>query len=490
MPNIMISKTFRIMALGFFASAILSPAMAQENIIPMMHELPQRTEFNPSTNSEHGEKFLQVPGLGGMSVSLENSGFTYGDLFSWGADDSLHFDLGRLHDNMRERNLTSANLDIPLFGFGWKMGDNHFASIVISNKTRSELEFDKSLTKLRYGNWDYDNDCPVDQDVSDIFFRAMNYFEIALGYSNSKLIDGKLRIGGRVKLLAGLASVQTDDLAVDFKTVREEDRYRVEIKTRGSVVGSFPLKISVDEDGYVDEVEASDDASDCAFVDPGIAFDLGLSFSPTDNWTFGLSAIDVGFIKWHDNCHKFNAGANVTMRGADVSGGIKDGVTGSTDNSTDYWKVLSDSLWKFTDVTHEDTKFKTRLTSRLMATAEFQMPMVQWLRFGSVVSTKFAGGQAYTRGSVSARIHPARWFSLVGSVALNPGARISPGVGVSLQSKVFQFFLVADRCTVDLSESYGAAVSWGINFFPGNRKRLKALAASATPPPAEAEAEE
>ena len=122
MPNIMISKTFRIMALGFFASAILSPAMAQENIIPMMHELPQRTEFNPSTNSEHGEKFLQVPGLGGMSVSLENSGFTYGDLFSWGADDSLHFDLGRLHDNMRERNLTSVNLDIPLFGFGWKNG--------------------------------------------------------------------------------------------------------------------------------------------------------------------------------------------------------------------------------------------------------------------------------------------------------------------------------------------------------------------------------
>lgn len=178
------------------------------------------------------------------------------------------------------------------------------------------------------------------------------------------------------------------------------------------------------------------------------------------------------------------------MRGADVSGGIKDGVTGSTDNSTDYWKALSDSLWKFTDVTHEDTKFKTRLTSRLMATAEFPMPMVQWLRFGSVVSTKFAGGQAYTRGSVSAHIHPARWFSLVGSVALNPGARISPGVGVSLQSKVFQFFVVADRCTVDLSESYGAAVSWGINFFPGNRKRLKALAASATPPPAEAEAEE
>lgn len=483
MHNTMNYKTLRIVALGSMAMATLPPAVAQENIVPMMRELPQRMELNPAMHSEHGHKFLRVPVLGGFETSVENSGFAYGDLFSWGIDDSLHFDLGRLHDNMRERNLTSVNVDIPLLGFGWKMGESHYGSIVISNKTRSELAFDKSLTKLRHGNWDYDNDCPVDQEVSDIFFRAVNYMEVALGYSNETILDGKVRIGGRMKLLAGVASVQSDDLEVDFKTIREQDRYRVEISSKGSLVTSMPLEVTLDEDGYVDNVEFDDESCDYdAFGNPGIAFDLGVTVSPNDYWTFGLSAIDLGFIKWRTDCHKFKAGASVTMRGVDMSNDIKGGMTGTYNYNNEYWDALSDSIWKFTDLTLEDVGYKTRLSSRLIASAEFKMPSAQWLSFGSVVSTKFADGQAYTRGSVSARLHPARWFSLVGSMALNPGARLSPGVGLSLQSKCFQFFIIADRCTAKISTSTGAAVAWGINFFPGNRKRLKALAAAAEMP--------
>ncbi len=470
MHQTMKSMKLGIMALGLFATMT---ALAQENITPMMRTLPQRIELNPAMTPTYADKFLQLPGISGFNINVENTGFAWGDLFTWGVDDSMHFDLGNLHDAMRNINLTSVNLDIPLVGFGTKIRDNHFVSVTIANKTRSEITFKRSLTNLRYGNWDFDNDKPVNQDISDIFIRVMNYMELALGYSNDKLIDGRLKLGGRLKLLAGVAAAQSDDLKVNFKTVREDDRYRVEMHSSGSIKTSIPFTVELDSAGYVDDISFSDATlSDFSpFRNRGLAFDAGATFKLNDQWNFGLSFVDVGFIKWHNECHQFSAASGTVLCGVDTNSGIKDGITGSHERTEDYWDALKDSLLRFTDVSHNNINYHTRMSPRMIASAEFNFPQLDWLSLGSVFTTKFVNHRAYTRGSISAHIHK-KWFSLIGSLALNPGAHLTPGIGLTLQSKVFQFYVIADRFPHNLESSSGAALSWGVNFFPGNRKKL------------------
>ncbi len=470
MQHIMKTTKISTLTLGLLASTMVSHA--QENITPMMRTLPQRIELNAAMSPTYADKFLQLPIIAGQSVSAENTGFAWGDLYTWGADDSMHLDLGNLHDNMRRINLTSVGVDIPFFGFGTKIRDNHFISVVISNKTRGDVIFHRSLTNLRYGNWDYDNDKPVDQDISNIFIRVMNYMEMALGYSNDKLVDGRLKLGGRIKLLAGVAAVQSDDLKVNFKTEREDDRYRVEMHSSGSIKTSIPFTVKLDSAGYVDNLDFSDaDLGDFSpFRNKGLAFDAGATFKLNDMWNFGLSFVDLGFIKWHNECHQFSTASGTVMRGVDSNDNIKDGITGSHEAQENYWDALKDSLLRFTDVTYKKINYRTRMTPRMIAMAEYNLPHLDWLSFGSVVSTKFVNGRAYSRGSVSAHLHK-KWFSLIGSLAINPGAHISPGIGLTLQSKVFQFFIMADRFPHNLESSSGAAVSWGINFFPGNRKK-------------------
>lgn len=466
-------------SLGALTLVASGTVRGQENIMPFMRSLPQRQELNPAMTDTRLATWFQLPGVAGVAINAENTGFDWSDMFMRGADDSLHLDFGRLHDRMREINLTSVSIDIPLMAYGRRLGKSHYFSAMMYDKTRSEVIFHRSLTNLRRGNWDFDNFRPIDQEVSDVFIRTMNYLEVAFGYSNDALFGGKLKIGGRVKFLAGVAAAQSDDLHIRFNTVRESDRYRVEMHSGGSVKTSVPFTVRLDSAGYVDKLDFSDTriGDFSPFRNRGLAFDVGATFTPNDTWSFGLSFVDVGFIKWHSGCHKFMAASGVVMRGVDMDSDIKNGINGHEDQVSDYWEALKDSLLRFTDVTNERIEYKTRMTSRMIATAEFNVPGLQWLSVGGSVATKFVNNRAFTRGGVAASIHWKKWFSLMGSLAINPGVHVTPGIGLSLQSRAFQFYAIADRFPHNLESSSGAALAFGFNFFVGTKRRQRAESA-------------
>lgn len=455
-------KIIAIATIAFLATY----SYAQESVTPFLKELPQRTAFNPAFAPE-SEIYFIVPGLGGFSAGLENTGFTWNDMFTKINGDSIRFDPNRLASRMKDFSLTAADVDIPLAAFGARTEIGYF-TIGLTNKTRADIIIPKSLTDIRKGNWDMDNDCPIDHSASDLYARAMNYMELGLGMSKSYFND-HVNFGFKIKLLAGLASAMSDDLKVDMKTIREKDRYRIEIDTKGSIKASAPMEVTINENGYVDDIEMDFSRENIHMMDNrGIAFDLGGTINLWDDrLVVGVAATDFGFIKWHDNAHSFIANNHFVFRGVDISPDIKEAEADDVDKDSKrpYWESLCDSLKRFKDMTHEEKVFKTRLSSNARVTADLRI--TDWWSVGGLFSTKMVMKHTYPMAAVNTQLRAGRWLAWSLSGTLNHGARMSMGSGLVLTAGAFQTYFIADRIAFSLAETKGFHFSWGINFLLG-----------------------
>lgn len=461
----------KILATAIIALVVIQ-SKGQESVIPFLKELPQRVTFNPAFHND-SKAFFVLPGLGGFSVGLENTGFTWDDMFTKINGDSIRFDPSRLASRMKDYSLTAADLDIPLAAFGAKTDIGYF-TIGLTNKTRADVIIPKSLTNIRKGNWDFDNDTPINHSASDLYVRAMNYMELALGMSKGYLND-HLHFGFRVKLLAGLASAMSDDLKINMNTIRESDRYRIEVETSGSIKASAPMEVTLNKNGYVDDIEMGDfDTKNIHIMDNrGIAFDLGGTINMINNrLVLGLAATDIGFIKWYDNAHNFVANNHFVYRGVDISSDIKESESDDTGNMA-YWESLCDSLKRFKDMTHNEGEFKTRLSSNVRATAELRL--TDWLSAGGLVGAKFVMKHSYPMAAVNTQLRAGRWLAWSLSGTLNHGARMSLGSGLVLTGGAVQTYIIADRIPFSLAETKGFHFSWGINFLIGRNKSKQAV---------------
>lgn len=443
-------------------------SLAQEHIVLMLDELPQSHSLNPA-KAPIGGGYLTMPGLGGISVGFENTGFSLDDMYEQGADDSLRLNIDRLAEKMSSYNLTALNLDVPVLSTGFTVGKNFF-SIDISNKTRFDLVFPSSVLDIRYGNYDYANERPTTMSFSDIYLRTYNYFEYAFGYSRQ--IGDRLRIGGRFKLLAGNFSLYAEDMSLTVDTKKDKSAYSLEISAQGDFKVAAPLEVSNDKEGYVEEVEFDDDnISINPMSNSGVAFDLGATLKVNDQITLGLSVLDMGFISWKENTHAFVSDKSFTFSGVDISGVVKDEPGNKIDDT--YWEQIEDSLTQLADVKYQSGNFKTTLSAQVIANVAYRP--FKWLLAGGVVSGKIINKRLYARVSANATLRARNWLAFIMSVSADPGNAISVGEGLVLTAPGFQFYVVADRIPMSLRYSRSGQIRFGFNFPIGRRKALKSM---------------
>lgn len=450
------------------ASALLSlaPLAAQDNMMPFMTELPQSRQFNPANMPSRGG-YMLLPVMSGVSVGFESTGFRWNDAFTRTRTDSLKFDADKLAAQMDKNSLLRANADISLLGFGFTAGSNYI-TFGVNSRTQANATLPVSLLDVRYGNWDYHNNCPIKQSVSDLSLNAYTYLEYALGYTRK--VNDKLRVGATVKILNGIMAASADNLNITVDTKETNDGYAVGITTQGEIMIAAPLLITNDEEGYIDKLEYDSDGSLGIGKNNGFAIDLGASYDINDKWTVGLSLLDLGSINWKNNITTLSADNSFEFSGVNVNDAIKDKNT----ESDSYWTQLEDSLTNIKNITAEvKGSFKTKLNSRIIATGEYKP--FGWLTAGGVLTGTFIDGKLYSRLSVNGALRAGKVFTFMLNGTVNHGGRMALGTGMQLKLGGFQLFAMADRMPMKVAKSYGANVRFGINFLMGWNKADKTI---------------
>ena len=276
-------------------------------------------------------------------------------------------------------------------------------------------------------------------DIGDMSFDAQAFTELAVGHSRQ--IDEKLRVGGKAKLLVGVAnaSVNLENVTADLK---DANQWVITADGKSQVsMNGFKYKNKSKE--YYSQPGTYNYVSDVDMGTPGVsgfglAVDAGASYKINEDLTVYGALQDLGAIVWTKNYVATN------KRNSFVFDGFHD-----VDIKSESGEVLDDKADKYTD----------QLLDFMHLSDDGDD--------GAPTSSYFGWKYRWSELRLSGNIAPVDWFEGSLSFGVNSYA-FNTGFLANFHTKGFNFFLGMDAILGKVSKEFiplssNGGVSFGFN---------------------------
>ena len=374
-----------------------------------MEGTSSRLQLNPGLQPTRG--YFNVPVLGGLNGSVSSNVLGFSDIIDVldsGEDLFANDDLyGRLKGNNR-LNLTG---NTEILSFGWYTGKG-FWSVNVGLRADVGASIPKSMFEyMRDANGFSLATGIQNYTIGNESFHVNAYGEIGLGYSRQ--ITDKLSVGGRVKVLLGIAraemAVDNFDISVDDALVNGDYTNLNPYQTYGRAMVNARVSttmkgggLSFDETtGQIDGFDI--DGSNFGIAGAGFGIDLGASYKVWDNLTVSAAVLDLGFIKWKEGETTVAAPANGSFE-----------VTGSNYQDFIDGDFLSMDRFNFVQDKEAAENAKTTLASTILLAGEYGL-LDNKLSVGAIYTARFAEPKTLNELTLSATYRPKSWFNIAGS---------------------------------------------------------------------------
>lgn len=263
---------------------------------------------NPAENANLDNGYIRIGEF--RSDTRNNVGassflFPVGDNLVTGLHSSISEE--QFLGGLKAVNSMYSQINYNLVSYGWKDKSLGYHTVEVGARVNYGVSVPKEIFQiLKTGT----AQSPYDLSA----FRAFGNVYGEIAYSYSLPLSDALSIGGRVKLLAGLNSV--DVVARRFELTTTEDEYILDLDADIDITNRNK-KIGIDDEGYLDYSSFSGKGKLDAPTGAGLAMDLGLVWKPFDGFTLSASLQDLGGILWYYG----NAG---TSSGSYTFEGLKD----------------------------------------------------------------------------------------------------------------------------------------------------------------------
>lgn len=396
-----------------------------------------RLQLNPGLQPTKG--YFNMPIVGSFNMSASSNVLGTSDIIDLMDSGSDLYSNDKLFDRLKADNRLNVNLNTDILSFGWYRGKG-FWSVNVGLRA----DFGAALAKDMFSMMRTMNGFALEDvagtnqsySLSNQTLNMKAYAEIGLGYS--RRITEKLTVGGRVKVLLGLARAEMNinqfDLNLDVPNLRnyQDDASRGELSPSdwygkgysyaadGNVITTLKGGgMTFDNDGMIDDFDL--DAGDLGIAGSGFGIDLGASYKVWDNLTVSASILDLGFLKWKES--------ETTV--ATVSGG--DEVTINSENYDRYigGDFLSFERFDFEEGSPEKVKTKTRLYSTLLLAGEYGL-LNNKLSVGAMYTARFAEPKTLNELTFLATYRPKNWLNAAISYSPIQASGKSIGLAVKL----------------------------------------------------------
>lgn len=368
--------------------------------------------INPAIASERGFVGIGINNIdlsGGSMLGAGNFLFK-GDngKLTTGLNSSVSSEafLGKLS---KSNNLTfEENISLLAFGFWTKSG--WFNNFEVNVRGYEGVTVPKDLFAFLK-----DGSKAEPYDLSALSANAQLFTEIAYGL-NKSLMDGKLSVGGRVKVLAGLANAGLDNRTTNLTVNGEQIAWDVDMYFRGAAsILSIPSTASQSNPSrrVLDISNMEFSAQQIAPAGFGAAVDLGATFKPIEDLTLSLSVVDLGAISWKYNAvgHAYGKGSFTGVEIADFKN-IADNFEGTIEDLK--------SLVEFEAEGGASGAYEAGLLPvTINAGARYSMPFYKRLSVGVLGS--YCANKMYGYWDVrgGATVTPVNWFSLTANYGVS-----------------------------------------------------------------------
>ena len=325
----------------------------QELGLHFMHSVLQSAKTNPAFLP----KDRIIVGLPNGYFNLFHTSGTINDILNTNTDGPTDVDVMAWVDLLKEQNLLNTHLELETFQlvFGF---DKFTLGLTHAVKFNTLFDYpDKYIQLLGQGNAQF-----VGQTIEfgpDLNMEAYNEFGLGMAY----YLSDKLTIGGKVKFLTGIGSVET--IKSDATLFTDEDIYQLEINTDYSINATRLLTY---DEGFELHIP-SFGGKELFSGNTGIAIDLGIQFQVNDKLSLAASITDLGQISWKEDA--FNYSSNITENYEGIVIDFPALLRGESANfSSDADSIDFDNLFEFQQ---SNSSYTTSLPAKLYLSAGYRI---------------------------------------------------------------------------------------------------------------------
>lgn len=428
-------KIYKAVYILMFATMVNQIATAQTlKSIYFFDTNPTRHELNPAFATGNG--YVGIPLFGNIGFGT-HSNIKLSSILYPTSDGQLttfldkNISEGQILNQLRRNNAIDGRFNMSILSTGFhKWGGFNTFGLNVKAISRSNIPYDLfAMAKSGMNSTEGNN-----YNLKRTRHTTDTYGEIAFGHS--RVVIKGLRVGGKVKVLLGIASVTAN--FSQFDATLTQDSWAINSNGTLEVAGAT---LTSDETGKITGIDE---------IKPGIngvglAFDLGMSYEILKDFTVSASVLDLGFMVWNKNIKATTSGDPFIFDGfKDLSvtdENAPNGLDTQLDNLTDDLEALYSFYQAKTGV--KSTRY---LPNTLNVGVEYGF-FRNKLSAGLLSTTGFSKEFIWTDLMLSANYRPAKWFTF----ALNGSwSNLGWGYGtlINFTSKGFNFFAGVNTMTL------------------------------------------
>ncbi len=438
-------EKYIIVLIVSFAIFIPYTAKAQENTMYFMHNTQQNHFYNPAMTG-NCKLYFGLPGISAFQIAYESRGFHVMDMLNE-------------PDNMRNilDDINSFDLDFKLdiLSFGIKL-HKLYLTFDLSNKTNYHIAVPRDLFIFAWeGNANF---IGQNLDLNNFNMGFTNYFEAAFGGSY-QILD-KLKIGGKLKLMSGVANMNTQKWEMELYT--EPGTYIINAHSDILLNASFPFPFSFEDAGFPTFFGSTDTVSVFNNLinnytsynkNIGYGIDLGFVYDFNNRLSLSASAIDLfSRIYWKSGTVNFSESLDTQIEGLDLNT-----LTNNEDNGSTLMDNFLDSLSNEFVYNTTANPYRSIIPPNFYMAARYEF--FKWLNAGFLIHDKYYNNHNYLSYTLSGNAKLLRILSTSVSYTLNGSGNSNLGVGLGIKLLYFQLYFVADN-VLGIKYDPGLGMPW------------------------------
>jgi len=473
------TTTAKRAGLFLFASAMAMTASAQFLRTSYLQDVPYSLQMNPAQVPSHG---YFSPILGPLSVTLQSNSLGTGDIEDMLDKNGDYYKSSDFLDKLKDENKLNMNVAWDQISFGW-FNDHNFWSFNTGTRIEMGAVVPKSIFTFmnEMNGASLDNETwkkGLNADLAGEKIAMQVYQEVGIGYARK--VTDKLTVGGKVKLLLGVANMdfeikqmsvntptgidieKVQNIQESFKNanldwskykngdykndpsgllqaVRNEigahGKASVAVEATGKAsMGGLEWKYNKDKNGNNTYINGAD-FKGFKISGYGLGIDLGATYEVMDNLEVTAAITDLGFISWSKSESK-QVDAKLT-RTYDLD---QDENTYNTDGSVkayglyDFAKAVSNNEVVNYDMLEMNESEGESYTTSLYTTLALggQYTVGEKLVVGALYTGRFAKPKTISELTLSAAYNLSAWANIALSYSMIQSSGKSFGLGLKL----------------------------------------------------------
>ena len=432
-------KIIKLWMAAIVVVASISVQAQEVSPVDFMRYNPYQMNANPATDLPYSSVMSLV--IGNIGLDVQNTTWRYDNCFDFDAQGRPEvLNLRQLANSLKEDNYFGFDASVDLFAL-YKRLKKGMITINYGVKAQGDVRYNDGLFQLLgYGNSAFvgeGNPAKINMELS-----AVGYEELAVGYQWN--VTEQLSLGGRAKLLFGVANVKTD--AFDAQLFTDPDSYALRLKENIAMKAAMPNVIYVNDAGQL-KADGPFSVGEL-FRNPGFGIDFAAEYRFDDQFSAVAAVRDLGFIHWGKNNISMTGQVNDAGQFYDNGDFLYDGLDVNQLQSlfSDEWyrERFLDTLQQYFQVEFSPLdKYNTALNTSLLLRGNYDLDAQN--RFSAQVQGRFMGSGF--RPALTLAYCGSFWnnFNVCATYTMMPHSYDNIGLGVSAMIETCNIYLTTNN---------------------------------------------